>query len=81
MKLEIFHETALKCLMKCFSLISIISKMLEIIHFVSSFSQWRNGRRSRDLMNMHELSARKQDGVPARRRAAKARLSETNEPL
>jgi hypothetical protein len=77
MKLEMFHETVLKC----FSLISIISNMLENIHFVSSFSQWRNGRRSRDTMIMHELSACKQDSVHARRRAAKARLSDTNELL
>jgi hypothetical protein len=76
MKLEMFHETVLKCFMKRFSLISIFFSMLENIHFVSSFSQWQNGRRSRDAMIMHELSACKQDSVHAWRRVANARPSE-----
>jgi hypothetical protein len=76
MKLEMFHETGLKAFVKCFSLISIFFNMLENIHFVSSFSQWHIGRRSRDTVIMHELNACKQDSVRAWRRGAKACLSE-----
>jgi hypothetical protein len=47
-------------------------------HAGKYFSQWRNGMRSRDTMIMHEVSACTQDSVHARRRAAKARLSDTN---
>jgi hypothetical protein len=54
---------------------------LENIHFVSSFSQWRNGRCSCDTMIMHKLSACKQDSKHAKRRATKTRLSDTNELL